>query len=321
MKIKRTLQPVERGNEIVFGLGNRGLTRAVENTVQNRNLVRFLNGEIERTEVDLDDAALERTIENWHQAGALTENEYDESNRFSRNINFFEWVDISANLNPETYQNRLSSSTVSIIGIGGIGGTVLETLARVGVGKIILVDGDGVEESNVTRQSIYLEKDVGLPKVEAAKGYVTQINSKIIVETRNEYVKQLEDLEDVFRISDLVVGSADKPYRKIDEWFDYWAKKTGTPVVLASYGSTTVNSMVLSDRTVGISEFYERFAITDEEILKSPVPGAIIAPVSFIAAGIAGFQAVMTLTGLMDFDKSVQVDLMDWSVLSYDLMA
>lgn len=61
--------------------------------------------------------------------------------------------------------NQLKNKTVAIVGIGGVGGYVAESLARSGVGKLILVDYDVVEETNINRQIIALHSTIGKEKV------------------------------------------------------------------------------------------------------------------------------------------------------------
>lgn len=62
----------------------------------------------------------------------------------------------------------LKSKEVAIFGIGGVGGTALECLARSGVGKFRIIDDDAVSESNLNRQILYVAQDIGKKKVEAA---------------------------------------------------------------------------------------------------------------------------------------------------------
>ena len=64
---------------------------------------------------------------------------------------------------------RLQAARVAVFGIGGVGGYVVEALARSGIGALDLFDGDTVSLTNINRQIIALEGTVGRPKVEAAK--------------------------------------------------------------------------------------------------------------------------------------------------------
>ena len=66
-------------------------------------------------------------------------------------------------------QKIISSSTCLVLGVGGIGCSVAFTLARLGVGKIILVDRDKVETTNLNRQMLFTIKQVGKFKVDSAK--------------------------------------------------------------------------------------------------------------------------------------------------------
>ncbi len=78
-------------------------------------------------------------------------------------------------------QARLLRSTVAVVGLGGLGGSVVEALARMGVGRLIVVDSDAFEDHNLNRQLLGTEADLGLSKVEAARRRVAQINNAVEV--------------------------------------------------------------------------------------------------------------------------------------------
>lgn len=71
--------------------------------------------------------------------------------------------------------NQLKNKTVAIVGIGGVGGYVAESLARSGVGKLILVDYDVVDETNINRQIIALHSTIGKEKVSLMKERIHDI--------------------------------------------------------------------------------------------------------------------------------------------------
>lgn len=81
----------------------------------------------------------------------------------------------------ESGQERLLGSVVGVIGLGALGSVTCEILARAGVGKIILMDYDIVQLSNLQRQSLYTQEDVGIAKVHAAATHLKKINSEIEV--------------------------------------------------------------------------------------------------------------------------------------------
>lgn len=72
--------------------------------------------------------------------------------------------------------DRLSQSRVAVFGVGGVGGFVCEALARSGVEKLTLIDGDTVAKSNINRQIIALESTVGKHKAEVMKERILDIN-------------------------------------------------------------------------------------------------------------------------------------------------
>lgn len=95
-------------------------------------------------------------------------------NRYSRNHLHYQ----SYGMNPETVQYTLSQKMVVILGCGGIGSHVSVILASSGVGKLILVDNDVIEISNLTRQILFTEQDVGLPKTTVLRRELLQRNSE-----------------------------------------------------------------------------------------------------------------------------------------------
>ncbi|MDP3765125.1 MAG: ThiF family adenylyltransferase [Nanoarchaeota archaeon] len=76
-------------------------------------------------------------------------------------------------------QEKLRKSTVAIVGLGALGSNSAELLARAGVGKLILIDRDIVELSNLQRQSLFDENDVGKPKASQSKEHLSRINSDV----------------------------------------------------------------------------------------------------------------------------------------------
>ena len=82
----------------------------------------------------------------------------------------------SAMLLGESALERLSRARVAVFGLGGVGGYTVEALARGGVGSLDLIDSDSVSLSNLNRQILATHSTLGIPKVEAAKARVLDIN-------------------------------------------------------------------------------------------------------------------------------------------------
>jgi molybdopterin/thiamine biosynthesis adenylyltransferase len=83
-------------------------------------------------------------------------------------------------------QERLARASVLVVGAGGLGSPVLQYLAAAGVGRLILIDPDRVEESNLHRQPLYRINDVGMLKVEAAQAALRALNCDVTVSAHAE---------------------------------------------------------------------------------------------------------------------------------------
>ena len=86
-----------------------------------------------------------------------------------------EWIKALNDRHGEDLQNKISSTTVGICGLGGLGSNIAIALARAGVGKLILIDFDKVDITNLHRQQ-YKVSQVGMYKTEALKENLTEIN-------------------------------------------------------------------------------------------------------------------------------------------------
>jgi adenylyltransferase/sulfurtransferase len=78
-------------------------------------------------------------------------------------------------------QDALGRARLVVVGVGALGGVQAELFARAGVGELHIIDRDIVDETNLQRQTLYDEKDVGRPKAEAAAARLREINSSIKV--------------------------------------------------------------------------------------------------------------------------------------------
>ena len=85
-------------------------------------------------------------------------------------------------------QIRLLKSKITLVGLGGLGGTVLELLARAGVGHLNLIDGDRFEDHNLNRQLLCTQDRLGTSKARAAAERVCRINSSLTVEAHAEFL-------------------------------------------------------------------------------------------------------------------------------------
>ena len=124
---------------------------------------------------------------------------------------------------------RLKAARVAVFGVGGVGGYVVEALARSGVGALDLIDNDTVAESNLNRQIIALQSTVGKPKVEVAAARIADINPDCIVRTyRTFYTPDTAGRFD-FSLYDYVIDAIDTVTGKIALVMQ--AQAAGTPII------------------------------------------------------------------------------------------
>lgn len=125
-------------------------------------------------------------------------------------------------------QIRLLRSTVAVVGLGGLGGNVVEGLARMGVGHLVVVDGDVFVDHNLNRQVLCAEDDLGLLKAEVARTHVAQINAAVEVVVHSEEATR-ENLSRLLEGAEVVVDALDRlPSRLM---LQEVAQKMGIPMV------------------------------------------------------------------------------------------
>ena len=102
-------------------------------------------------------------------------------------------------------REKLNDKTVVIIGIGGVGGYVAESLARSGIGHLILVDHDIVDVTNKNRQLIALDSTISLKKTEVLKNRILDINSSCTIDIHDVFLTSENiSLLDLYKIDYLV---------------------------------------------------------------------------------------------------------------------
>ena len=129
----------------------------------------------------------------------------------------------------EQAMERLKNARVAIFGIGGVGGYVVEALARSGVGSLDIIDNDTVAESNLNRQIIATLKTVGMYKTEAAMQRIREINPDCVVRAYNTFfIPETEDEFD-FTQYDYVVDAIDTVKGKLA--LIEKADRAGVPII------------------------------------------------------------------------------------------
>ncbi|AGS73493.1 dinucleotide-utilizing protein [Streptomyces collinus Tu 365] len=223
----------------------------------------------------------------------------DETERYSRNHAYFRRIDLRPGSDPWAAQRRLKNARVGILGVGGTGSHAAWALAAVGVGSLHLVDPDRVEVSNLTRQVLYGEADLGRPKAQVAVERLRSVNSAGSFTCDIRMVDTEKALAELVSDCDVFALCADEPRN------DLIAKMTnrvcaaqGVPWVTAGYNGPLV--------TVGVygpaGPCFECVGAGEEAKLK---PGwhpdlggtGVLAPSAGISGQLIAHEVVSLLTG------------------------
>jgi len=129
---------------------------------------------------------------------------FKEEERYSRNKLYYN----SISKNSIKFNDNISLSTVTIIGCGGIGSHLSSMLCGIGVKEIILIDDDKIELSNLTRQIMFTEKDVGLYKTDVLKRELTRRNKNVKIKSFRKNIDSINDMNS-FLETDLYIVSGD----------------------------------------------------------------------------------------------------------------
>lgn len=114
----------------------------------------------------------------------------------------------------EKGQDILKQSKIVVIGAGGLAAPVLTYLTCAGVGTITLVDYDTVTDSNLNRQFLYHEKNIGEPKALNAKEILSELNSEITINQKSEKITD-DNIKEIIKDSDVVIDCVDNVETRI----------------------------------------------------------------------------------------------------------
>ena len=170
-------------------------------------------------------------------------------------------------------KKKLKESSVGIAGLGGLGSNAAIALARAGIGRLVLVDFDKVEENNLTRQYYFLDQ-IGKPKIIALQDNIKKINPSVIIDAFNEkLVKGL--METRFRNCDVVIEALDSAETKVVFIEEILTKLPDKPIVAASGVSGYGHSDRISTRNLGkLFLCYDENAMSsDNDVLTAPRVG------------------------------------------------
>lgn len=189
-------------------------------------------------------------------------------------------------------QQKLLDASVLLVGVGGLGSPIALYLAAAGVGHIGLVDSDTVSESNLQRQVLYSEHEIGLLKVECARRRLLQLSSQICMDT---YPVRFEpdNASAIAEPYDLIIDGCDNfPTRYL---INDLCVRTGKPYVYGSIGEFHGQVSVFNYQ--GSVNYRDLFP--DEQLLTSRKPEVtgVMGVVPGIVGTLEAAEAIKIITG------------------------
>ena len=223
-----------------------------------------------------------------------------ERERYSRNHTYFRYIDLRPGVDAWSSQLRLKQARVTVLGVGGSGSHAAWALAAVGVGTLHLVDPDVVEESNLSRQVLYTEADLGRPKAEVAARRLAAVNSSGRYTHETLRADTEAALTELVRDRDVFVLCADEPRGDlIRKMTNRVCASLGVPWVSAGYSGPLA--------TVGVyapeGPCFECVGAGEEAKLRpgwTPHLGTAgaLAPAAGISGQLIAHEVVTLLTGI-----------------------
>ena len=229
---------------------------------------------------------------------------------------YWEIIDRQKGILNKKEQLKLKNANITVIGCGGIGGAVIEMLARMGIGKLKIVDKDKFDVSNINRQLMSSMDFVGKNKADVTKEKIVSINPFVDVDTYNTELTQ-DNVNEILKNSDVVVDALDNIISRIVT--NRCSLKMKIPFVHGAIHGTMGQITTFTSETPTYEEIFKLSSsgkdITQEvvkemEKLTKSIP-PVIGPVPNIVGCIQAFEIVKILTERGNVIKAPEVLIFD----------
>ena len=315
-RIKRTTEVIETPDGDLYLLRPSAANdiRIEQPDEEQRQLLQALNGDhtVAELEERFGEEEVSQTLAQLHELEAVEDGADDElvspeeRARFDRQLRYFS--DVGGNeMPPSESQRRLREARVAVLGVGGLGGSAAMWLACCGIGEMWLIDGDVVEASNLNRQVLYTEADIGLLKVEAAARRLRAFNSSMRVTAAARRLESQADIAEFIAGADVVIDAADWPAHDIERWCNGACFEAGIPYIsmshvppIARVGPLFVPGVTgcFSCQEIAYRRDYPLFDIAVEQQRAKSSPAATLGPPCGITGGHVAMEVLHLLTGL-----------------------
>lgn len=187
-------------------------------------------------------------------------------------------------------QLKLKAARVLVIGAGGLGCPVIQYLVAAGVGKIGIVDGDTVSLSNLQRQILYTEEEIGVSKVTIAAQKMKKLNSNVQIVTYNDFLT-FTTADDIFPQYDIVVGCTDSYSTRY--LIDNKSIQFNVPFVHGAISEFEGQLCVFNYQ--GSPSYSAIFGCKPDELSK---PGGVVGATPGIIGSLMAMEVIKILTGI-----------------------
>ena len=177
-------------------------------------------------------------------------------------------------------QETLLDATVALVGLGGLGGIAADTLARLGIGTLILVDGDLFEDSNLNRQLLATTEELGRPKARAAARRIAVVNPSVTVHPHETFLSA-ENAKTMLQQADLVMDCLDTIPARLA--LERAASDIGIPVVSGAVAGLSGQVTVIYPEDAGLAALYGDGDAIPERGVETTL-GNLAHPVNIVAS-------------------------------------
>lgn len=314
-RLKRTTQQMEAPNGDLYLLRpSAGADIHIEEPdPQGRRLLAALDGTRTETELIEEFGAEEvgDLLAQFEELGVVEDAADDDRipgpvmERLDRQLRYFS--DITTGPTVSQCQERLGKARIAVLGVGGLGGWSALNLACCGIGELLLVDFDRVELSNLNRQVLYSEADIGRFKAEAAAERLSGFDSAMKIEPRVQRLESEGEIAETIAGYDLVIDACDWPAQDIERWINAACFSARIPFIAMSHFPPVIRVGPLyvpgvtgcfNCQEIGYRRSYPLYDIATEQQRGKDSPAATFGPACSITGGHVGHDVVDHLTGL-----------------------
>jgi bacteriocin biosynthesis cyclodehydratase domain-containing protein len=347
-RLKSTIEVLAQGDRLILMRAGQGADVALDGDPQVlAELLALLDGTRGPVEVlgalratvapalgaeDLDEALAALA------ADGLTEDAADDARhldpdgleRYDRQLRYFGDLATADGPPRAAAQARLERATVAVLGLGGLGGMAATMLTVCGVGTIVGVDHDVVELSNLARQVLYGQDDLGRLKVDAAAGRLRQLNARSRFRGIARRLDSTASVAGAIAGADFVVAAVDWPADRISGWVNDACWAAGIPYVGMSQHPplVRVGPTYLPGATGCLAcqeaAYRRRFPLFDaaKAAISDSSPAATYAPACGLIGSLVANEAIAHITGLAPVacaGRSTVIDLTTLAVTHEDV--